>query len=93
MALTRKEINRLARLSHLEVDDATAANLALDLNRMMQLVAKVQEADTTKLVGTVHVHAGTQPLREDQAIPPTDNLSTGAQEAVNGFVVVPKVIS
>lgn len=92
MALTREEIEQLAQLSRLAIDDAMVTQLQQDLAKMMTQVAAVQEVDTANVDMNQNVSGAETQLRDDEATLPTTNLTAGAAQHQDGFVVVPKVI-
>ena len=65
MAVTREQIQRIAALAELAVDDAAAAELERQLTRILDYVRRLEELDT----GDTRVaDARAAPLRRDEVV-------------------------
>ena len=92
MKLTPEQIADLAHLSRLDITGSAIDDLATEMSKIMAMVEQVQQINTSELSQIVHIHDQPQPLRDDQSVPVTQHLASGAKAEHNGFVVVPKVI-
>ncbi len=98
MSLTAVDIDRLAHLARLGLDDAQRARLCTQLNDFFAVVEKMRAVDTTAVVPLAHPVDVTQVqalrLRDDVASEPdqraANQKSAPAVEA--GLFLVPKVI-
>lgn len=89
-----KEIEKIARLSRLNVTESEAAKLKLDLNNILDLVAQMDTADTEGVDVMTHPFDATLRMRDD-AVSESDQRDTFqacAPESADGLYLVPKVI-
>ena len=87
-------VNNIARLSRLDIPDASKQNLANDLNNILGFVAQLEEVNTSDVTPLASVTGHKLPLRNDEV---TDGnieelVLKNAPESSSGFFVVPKVI-
>ena len=92
MALDNEQLAHLARLAHLEIDPAEIDRLRANMEKMVELAARVAAAATADSPPGPPSEQASQPLRPDKPRPPAENLSRLAPEADAGMVAVPKVI-
>jgi aspartyl-tRNA(Asn)/glutamyl-tRNA(Gln) amidotransferase subunit C len=101
MALTENDVNRIARLSRLELDPAEQAQALTDLNSILGLIEKLQAVDTQGIEPLAHPLSAIQDialrLREDTVTEtPSENtrsrLMANAPAQEDGLFLVPKVI-
>jgi aspartyl-tRNA(Asn)/glutamyl-tRNA(Gln) amidotransferase subunit C len=94
--LSRADIDRLAALAHLELDDAEARLLTQQLSEFLTYAQQVQELSTEGVPPTTHVQSPRAALRSDQAAPSlaTAVALTNAPDAdrTAGLFKVPRVI-
>jgi aspartyl-tRNA(Asn)/glutamyl-tRNA(Gln) amidotransferase subunit C len=64
-SLSRADIDRLAALAHLELDDAEAEALTRQLAEILGHAEQVQQLDTEGVAPTTHVLTPRAPLRAD----------------------------
>ena len=93
MGITRADVQRIADLAALRLDDNEAERLAEELSGILEHVDALREVDTA---GVAPPGAdGRAPLRADR--PDTDRLAQGpavmAPEWVDGFFTVPRLAS
>lgn len=94
MSITDDEIDHLADLARLDLDDEETEELEDDLNEILDLAEKIQNLDTEGVEPTNHVLPLTDVTREDtphETADPEDVLEH-APESSDGYFVVPKVI-
>ncbi len=93
MSITPAEINKLASLSRLIVDEKTATDITGRLSSVLALVDQLQSAQTESIDISRPFHTA-QRLREDEVTEKNkrDELQTTAPEIHNGLFAVPKMI-
>jgi aspartyl-tRNA(Asn)/glutamyl-tRNA(Gln) amidotransferase subunit C len=91
MEITGDEVKRIARLAHLEIDDAHVQRMAAELTKIVSYIDQLREIDVT---GIADEQIASMPLREDEPRPATDRelVARNAPAWAHGFFVVPKVI-
>jgi aspartyl-tRNA(Asn)/glutamyl-tRNA(Gln) amidotransferase subunit C len=94
--LSRADVDRLAALSHLELDDAEAELLTRQLAEFLAYAEQVQQLPTANIPPTTHVMAPRAPLRPDEPRPslsPGDALGNAPDaDRAGGLFKVPRVI-
>ena len=92
--LTRAEVDRIARLAHLELTDDEAERLTRQLGDILTYVERLGEIDTTGVPATTHPVSAGPVMRDDtrRASLPREAVLTGAPDAGDGLFRVPKVI-
>ena len=97
MEFTRAEIERIAALANLELDEADLELFARQLGDILAYAGHVQEVDTSGVPPTSHVVARQTAERPDEVLPCLDvadalaNAPDAAKEA--GLFKVPRVIA
>lgn len=94
MALSSDDVLRLAQLAKIEITPAEASEVRQKLDRILDLIGRLQAVDTRGIVPMAHAQEVTLPLRED-AVTETDqrDLFRGLAPAVaHGLYLVPRVI-
>jgi aspartyl-tRNA(Asn)/glutamyl-tRNA(Gln) amidotransferase subunit C len=86
-------VNKLARLSKLEFDEAAKEKMITDLNRMLDFVGKLDELDTTGIEPLIYMTENGLPLREDTVITTItqDEALKNAPKKDSDYFKVPKV--
>ena len=87
-------VNKIARLSRLNIPDASKQNLTNDLNNILSFVAQLDEVNTSDVKPLASVTGHKLPLRSDKVTDGNieDLILKNAPESSSGFFVVPKVI-
>ena len=87
-------VNKIARLSRLNIPDASKQNLTNDLNNILGFVAQLDEVNTSDVKPLASVTVHKLPLRSDKVTDGNieDLVLKNAPESSSGFFVVPKVI-
>ena len=87
-------INKIARLSRLNIPEASKKNLTNDLNNILGFVAQLDEVNTSEVEPLASVTGHKLPLRSDKVTEGNieDLVLKNAPESSSGFFVVPKVI-
>ena len=92
--LQEKEIEYVARLARLRLDDSDRARLARDLSLILDYVAKLGELDLDQVSPTSHLGESGTPLRPDlvEPSPAADAALDAAPARVGRLISVPRVI-
>ena len=87
-------VNKIARLSRLNIPEASKQNLTNDLNNILGFVAQLDEVNTSDVKPLASVTGHKLPLRIDKVTDGNieDLVLKNAPESSSGFFVVPKVI-
>jgi len=94
MALSSDDVLRLAQLARIEITPAEAAEVRQKLDRILDLIGRLQAVDTRGIVPMAHAQEVALVLRED-VVTETDQreLFQGLAPAVaHGLYLVPRVI-
>lgn len=86
----RALVQHVAKLSSLSIGDAEADRLALELGKIVQYVAQLEELDVSSVPPTAHVQIERMPLRADELKPclRREEALAGAPRVENdGFAV------
>lgn len=94
MALTKKDVEYVARLARLFLTDQEKENFAPQLETILEHVEKLKELDTSNVLPTAHPFFSQTVWREDQPIPWGNNkmILNNAPEREESFFKVKKVI-
>ena len=94
MGLSKQEVDRVAHLARLDLSEDMAEKMAGQLSQVLELVAKLNELDTTGVEPLSHPGALASVLRDD--VPagslPREAALQNAPDAADGFFRVPRVI-
>ena len=94
MALSLKDIQRLATLARIDLDERAALALQSDLNAVLDLIDRLQSVDTSGVEPMTHPLDMALRLRDDM-VTETDArqaLQAGAPSTEAGLYLVPRVI-
>ncbi|XLZ67894.1 Asp-tRNA(Asn)/Glu-tRNA(Gln) amidotransferase subunit GatC [Massilia sp. SR12] len=98
MSLTLNDVERIAKLAQLEMDQAQSANMLDKLNGIFALAEQMQAVDTEGVAPLSHPLANAMQvalrLREDVATEPNrrEEYQQVAPKTEDGLYLVPKVI-
>ncbi len=93
--LTKADVERIARLAHLELNDDEQALFARQLARILEYAERLENVDTTGVAVTWYPGAENEPLRPDVPHPSLatgDALANAPAPGPRGLFRVPKVI-
>lgn len=87
-------VEKLMRLSALELNEDARVRLMQDLGRIVALIDEMQSVDTEGVEPLAHPLDAVQPLRADRADPDVDRatLQQGAPATRDGLYLVPRVV-
>lgn len=91
MQIDRDEARRIAKLAHIEMDDAALDRMAADMTEILGYIDQLREVEVPASVDAIEVAT---PLRDDVARPSVDRelVAKNAPSFADGCFVVPKVI-
>lgn len=94
MSLSLQDIQHIARLARIRVDDAEAETARGQLNSIFGLIEQMQAVDTAGIEPMAHALDMAQRLREDRVSESDqhDKFQAIAPAVENGLYLVPKVI-
>jgi aspartyl-tRNA(Asn)/glutamyl-tRNA(Gln) amidotransferase subunit C len=94
MALTREELDHVAMLARLELDEAARQRLSDQLGRVLKYIEKLNELDTSNVVPLSHPGELANVFRPDEVRPslPLDQVLANAPDQARGCFRVPRVI-
>lgn len=96
MDITNKEIEQLAALSKLEIDESEKNELTDDVDKMVKSFNIIKKVDTEGVKEMINVHQFSNVFRDDLIT--NDNneknqemLLKNASNKMDGFIIVPKM--
>ena len=94
MSLDRAEVEKIAHLARLALDEDQSAGLAAELSRILDLVDQMSTADTEGVLPMAHPLDMSQRLRADEVTETNerDRYQANAPEISDGLYVVPRVV-
>ena len=94
MSLTADQVRNVARLARLGLDEDQIADYAGELSNILEVVDRLEQADTGAVAPMAHPLDLAARLREDKPVPVTtrDAFQAIAPATADGVYLVPKVI-
>lgn len=94
MALSPRDIERVADLARIEITPAEAAEVRSKLDAIFDLIGQMRAVDTAGIVPMAHAQEVTLALREDAVAEPDRHAlyQSVAPAVLDGLYLVPKVI-
>ena len=94
MSLSLQDIQRIARLARLAINDDEAAAMQLQLNNIFGLIEQMQAVNTAGIEPMSHARDVQLRLREDTPVEPDqrEKFQAIAPAVADGLYLVPKVI-
>lgn len=94
MSLDRNDVEKIAHLARLQIDESDVQEYAENLSNILDLVDQMQSIDTTEVSPLAHPHDAVQRLRVDEITEENkrDELQSVSPAVENGLFLVPKVI-
>lgn len=94
MALKPSEVEKIAHLARLAIDDADIPEYARNLSDILAFVEKLEAVDTKDVVPMAHPLEATQRLRPDAVTEKNqrDHFQANAPAVDAGLFLVPRVI-
>jgi len=94
MQIDRALLLRIEHLARLELSEASRETILQDMNKILDMVEKLNEPDTETVEPLVYVNEAVQPLREDVAEDwnQRDAAFRNAPSSDGSFFKVPKMM-
>ncbi len=95
MIVDDKLINKLSKLSSLEIDESKKENLKKELGEIINFVENLNEIDVSQIDATFTTVEGGTPLRDDiakQDLEISNHILEHSPKSENGYFIVPKII-
>ncbi len=94
MKLSRKEVEHVAFLSRLALNEREAEEFTRQFNQMFEQFEKLNELDTSQVEPTAHVLQMQNILRQDsvRASLPVDEVLANAPDREDGYFSVPRIM-
>src|SRR5262245_55502662 len=94
LRISRAELERIARLARIRLDEAEATDAMLRLEAILDYVAQLEQVDTNGVPVTAHVIPLPTPLRDDVpgAVLPPELAVANAPAARGSAFTVPRVL-
>ncbi|MCW7554116.1 Asp-tRNA(Asn)/Glu-tRNA(Gln) amidotransferase subunit GatC [Endozoicomonas gorgoniicola] len=94
MAIDASEIQKVAHLARLSIDDSQVEATAGTISKILDLVDQMQSVNTDNVEPMAHPLDATQRLREDVVTEPDnrEKLQSCAPSVEDGLFLVPRVI-
>ncbi|MCG7870189.1 MAG: Asp-tRNA(Asn)/Glu-tRNA(Gln) amidotransferase subunit GatC [Candidatus Thiodiazotropha taylori] len=94
MSLDRSDVEKIAHLARLALDENQVEGYAAELSNILALVEQLEAADTDNIEPMAHPLHMAQRLRQDQVTEPDRREQNQAVAPLveNGLYLVPKVI-
>ncbi|HJU88436.1 MAG TPA: Asp-tRNA(Asn)/Glu-tRNA(Gln) amidotransferase subunit GatC [Gemmatimonadaceae bacterium] len=93
MAVTQEDVEHIANLARLALDERRIPELVQQLNAILEHMDVLQQVDTRKVIGASGVGDQALPLREDKGVPLPLHRARElfAPEVRDGFFLVPRL--
>ncbi len=93
-AITKADVDYVARLAQLTLDDATKERLVGELGDILSYVNKLNELDTSDVEPMMHVIEMTNVLRDDVVRPSLDRDAAleNAPQSDGEYFLVPRIL-
>ncbi|MGB0204237.1 MAG: Asp-tRNA(Asn)/Glu-tRNA(Gln) amidotransferase subunit GatC [Neptuniibacter sp.] len=94
MSLDRSDVDKIAHLARLQIEEQDAPEYAQNLSNILDLVDQMQAVDTSDVLPMAHPLDAVQRLRSDEVTEANkrDALQAIAPQVEKGLFQVPKVI-
>ena len=94
LAISKSDVERLARLAHISIDPEEVDNYSDGLSRILTLIDEMNRIDTESVPPMAHPQDIRLRLREDQVTEPESRelFQSSAPSSDRGLYLVPKVI-
>lgn len=94
MSLNKDDINKIAHLARLNINNDFQESITQDLNNILNLVDKIQKIDVTNIKPMAHSTETKQRLAKDAVLETNvrDAMQKIAPHAESGLYLVPQVV-
>jgi len=94
MKISRQEVEHVAHLARLNLSEDDLAKMTVQLDEILNYVAKLEELDTTDIEPTTHAFSVRNAYRDDipqESLPQEDSLRNCAAKNSEAFIV-PRIL-
>jgi aspartyl-tRNA(Asn)/glutamyl-tRNA(Gln) amidotransferase subunit C len=94
MTISRQDVQHVARLARLGLEDAEVDRLASELDHILEAMQALAQLDTSAIPPTAQVIPLRNVMRDDAARPslPVDEILRNAPATRDGYFLVPPVL-
>ncbi|KAB2952679.1 Asp-tRNA(Asn)/Glu-tRNA(Gln) amidotransferase subunit GatC [Heliorestis acidaminivorans] len=94
MALTKEEVQHVAKLARLELSEDEVDKYTVQLNAILEYARKLEALDTTNVPPTAHAFPLQNVMREDKvtASMAQEKVVSNAPDEEDGFFKVPRIV-
>jgi|SRR5699024_2049682 len=94
MSITKKEVNHIADLAHLQLSAEESEDLVREMDRILDYIGSLQEVDTSGVAPLQHPVELEYRLRKDESKEPLDHEEAlkNAPDADTDYFRVPRVL-
>ncbi len=94
MSLDKQDVEKIAHLARLDINETDVSNYAQNLSSILDLVEQMNSVDTDNVEPMAHPTDAVQRLREDEVRESNqrERFQDMAPQVENGLYLVPKVI-
>jgi len=94
MNITKKDVEKLAHLSRLQLDESSIEKMQGDMNKMLTFVEKINELELKDVEPMVYMNDGVNVLRADDVENPIshEDALKNAPDKNSDYFKVPKVM-
>ncbi|QGG49003.1 Asp-tRNA(Asn)/Glu-tRNA(Gln) amidotransferase subunit GatC [Heliorestis convoluta] len=94
MALTREEVEHVAKLARLELSEGEVEKYTVQLNAILEYARKLDDLDTSNVPPTAHAFPLENIMREDKvtASMEQERVVANAPDEEEGFFKVPRIV-
>lgn len=94
MAVKKEVILKLEKLAKLKLSDEERAEIGVDLEKILAMIDKLEEIDTSGVEPLVYIHEEVNVLREDktEGMLETEEGLKNAPKRIDNYFAVPKII-
>lgn len=94
MSLSKQEVEYIARLARLELNDTEKEEFTGQLNEILSYVDKLNQLDTSSVEPTAHVIPVHNVFRKDEIKPSLDPelVLANAPDRIDNYFKVPKIL-
>ena len=94
MSLTLRDVEKIAHLARLQIDESDVPEYTKNLSNILDLISQMQSIDTSEVEPLAHPFDAVQRLRADVITEQDqrEHLQKAAPAVENGLFLVPKVI-
>ena len=92
--MKKEVILKLERLAKLKLSEAERSRIGEDLEKILEMINKLEEIDTSEVEPLQYIHDEVNVLREDAPdnMLSTDEALSNAPKRVDNYFAVPKII-